>query len=316
MIEFVSGDVWPAITKACRTRGPRSAAIAYLGGRAPELLPLKAGDVLVCDAGDSVLLGHGTSPDALEAFVKRGVDVWSCPGLHAKVLVTATCAVVGSANASENSTGLDEAVIVTDSRAVLASAATFIRQLGGSTRVDALFIDAARATWARGRSAPMAHGPSKLSVQPLLPDTFRLFLAADTDWYTPTAAETAVFQRHARVVRRAAGPAATFSLDSYQLGANDLAFRRGDVLVQVVHADDGRMVWPPVVVISDAISFGRRGQKLHVTRGLADLEPIPLEQALEGFRAAGVTAQLDTERWIRSVAVRNTLLALWDLTSS
>ena len=44
---FHGPSPWPHITRAIRVRGPRHAAIAYLGEDAPTLLPLRAGDLLV-----------------------------------------------------------------------------------------------------------------------------------------------------------------------------------------------------------------------------------------------------------------------------
>jgi hypothetical protein len=102
-LEMAGGQVWPTITKVCQGRGPRMAAIAYLGWQAPQLLPLKKGDVLVVNVSDAALLTHATSPEALRTYVDAGVQVSSVPSLHAKVLVTATKAVIGSANASSHS---------------------------------------------------------------------------------------------------------------------------------------------------------------------------------------------------------------------
>lgn len=308
-VEFVSGDVWPAITKAARTGGPRSAAIAYVGANAPELLPLKAGDVLVCDASDPVLLGHGTSPEALAAFMKRGVQVSSCPGLHAKVLVTASRTVVGSANASYNSTNLEEAVLVTDDAVMHKAARSFIAGLPFTTHVDELFIEAARATWAMGRSSPLGRAGAPRAANPLLPESFRLYLAKAYT-YAPTKTETEAYRRMVRRTRRSSGPASTYSLDSYRVAADD-SLRRDNVLIIVGDEGSGAMVWPPVVVISEPVTFGPG--RVHITRGLAALEPIPVAEARDRLLAKGLDARLGKERWIRSKPVRDALVGLWGL---
>lgn len=111
---LVGGEVWPQVTVACNGRGQRRAAIAYLGADAPRLLQLRRYDVLVVNASDAALLAHATSPKALEADLAAGVRVSSSAKLHAKVLVTPTHAVIGSANASTHSSAVDEAVVISD----------------------------------------------------------------------------------------------------------------------------------------------------------------------------------------------------------
>jgi hypothetical protein len=62
---FHGPSPWPHITRAIRVRGPRHAAIAYLGEDAPALLPLRAGDLLVVNASRAAVRAHVTSPIAL-----------------------------------------------------------------------------------------------------------------------------------------------------------------------------------------------------------------------------------------------------------
>ena len=63
------------------------------------------------------------------------------PTLHAKVIVTNTRAVIGSANASENSTLADDAVVITDDPDIIASVRKFIDSLDEITEVDQVFLD-------------------------------------------------------------------------------------------------------------------------------------------------------------------------------
>lgn len=65
----------------------------------------------------------------------------SSPTLHAKVIATNRRAVIGSANASENSTLADDAVIITDNPEVITSVRTFIDRIDEITEVDKVFID-------------------------------------------------------------------------------------------------------------------------------------------------------------------------------
>ena len=138
---FHGPSPWPHITRAIRTRGARYAAIGYLGQDAPALLPLRAGDLLVVNASKAAIRAHATSPAALTYYLNKGVRVLSSPTLHAKVIVTNTRAVIGSANASENSTLADDAVVITDDPEIIAGVRKFIDSLDEITEVDQVFLD-------------------------------------------------------------------------------------------------------------------------------------------------------------------------------
>ena len=105
MNEFVGTSPWAAITKdvARKRRGPVVAAISYVGVKAPEVLPLREGDFLICDASERAIKQGVTSAKALVAFLRVGVRVFSHEGLHSKVIAAENFAWVGSANASGNS---------------------------------------------------------------------------------------------------------------------------------------------------------------------------------------------------------------------
>lgn len=124
MIRFHGeSSVWPVI-KAQIRRSKKSqqifAAIAYVGIDATKLMPLRRGDVLVCNASDASIKQGSTSAIALEKFFNRGVQIFNEPRLHGKVVVFPTKAFVGSANVSSRSKDvLIEAVVeTTDSRVV------------------------------------------------------------------------------------------------------------------------------------------------------------------------------------------------------
>jgi hypothetical protein len=305
---FKGGAVWDAITTACHTRGPRVAAIAYVSTAAPALVPLKRGDILVCNAGDEALLTHATSPVALAEFIDRGVEVWSSPRLHAKVVATATHAVIGSANASDSSTTREEAVVVTTDRAVRAAVHRFVDDLDADP-VDGLFIDAARQTYARGKSwgrdGAIAADTGLIPAQPRL-------RVVEVDWFEPTDAEEEIFRRTGRQLRRKAGPAATYELDSFYNPPGAPPYRLHEVLL----GNDDEMLHPPEVVISDPLRASRQRRTFQIIRRRVGLEPIPLEKAQAELRAAGVSTSL-RERQIRDPATRAALLALWpELTDS
>jgi hypothetical protein len=105
MNEFVGTSPWAAITKdvARKRRGPIVAAISYVGVSASEVLPLRKGDFLICDASERAIKQGVTSAKSLASYLRIGVKVFSHEGLHSKVVATESFAWVGSANASRNS---------------------------------------------------------------------------------------------------------------------------------------------------------------------------------------------------------------------
>lgn len=115
------GGPWPAIRRDLDRPNRRSvvAVVAYIGKDAPTVMPLGAGDILVCDASDAAIKGRLTSVAALKAYRRRGVELFSIDGLHAKVIASPTSAWVGSANASNNSENelVEAAVRVTGQQA-------------------------------------------------------------------------------------------------------------------------------------------------------------------------------------------------------
>lgn len=108
------GGPWPAIRRDLDrpNRRPVVAVIGYIGKDAPTVMPLRKGDILVCDASETAVKGRLTNVAALQTFRKRGVNLFSLSGLHAKVIASPTAAWVGSSNASNNSeTRLIEAAV-------------------------------------------------------------------------------------------------------------------------------------------------------------------------------------------------------------
>ena len=105
MNDFVGTSPWGKIKPevARKRRGPIIAAVAYVGVKAHEVMPLRKGDFLICDASTRAIKQGVTSAKALKAFSTAGVQIYSHEGLHAKVIATDKFAWIGSANASSNS---------------------------------------------------------------------------------------------------------------------------------------------------------------------------------------------------------------------
>ena len=94
--ELLTGSVWPEIHAATRRRGRKYAAVAFIGADGAALLSeFGEGEILVCNAGSAALRAGSTSPDALAALLKRGVEVYTHDRLHAKVYVFGGWAFIG-----------------------------------------------------------------------------------------------------------------------------------------------------------------------------------------------------------------------------
>ncbi|MFE7423703.1 phosphatidylserine/phosphatidylglycerophosphate/cardiolipin synthase family protein [Rhodococcus sp. NPDC057529] len=311
---FHGPSPWPHITRAIGTRGARYAAIAYLGQDAPDLLPLRAGDLLVVNASKAAIRAHATSPAALAYYVNKGVRVLSSPTLHAKVIVTGRRAVVGSANASENSAFADDAVIITDDPEVIASVRTFIDRIDEVTEVDEVFLDDAAREWEIGRAVPIPGVTGRIrdpEAEFLSVPVTRMFVKHAVD-YEPSPTEQHVLDERRSRRPATVGPAVKYALESLRLDRAS-AVRRGGVVV-FVSVDDG-WVYPPAVVVSDPMKIPRSGGAvLYFLRIRIDLTPLRLTEAERALTDLGHPgSRLRIDHFVRSPSLRTDLLALWDL---
>lgn len=132
MDRFLSKNrVWLTINESVKTQSKQViAAVAYVGVDAPYILPLRRGDLLVCNASKAAVKQGSTSALALENFFNRGVLIFSQPRLHGKVVCLSKRAFVGSANISSRSKNdLYEAVIETTNERIINSARKFVLDL-------------------------------------------------------------------------------------------------------------------------------------------------------------------------------------------
>ncbi|MDV6271604.1 phospholipase D family protein [Rhodococcus globerulus] len=311
---FHGPNPWPHITRAIRTRGPRLAAIAYLGLDAPDLLPLRANDVLIVNASKAAVRAHATSPAVLAHYLHKDVRVLSSPTLHAKVIATNRRAVIGSANASVNSTFADDAVIITDDPEILAQARKFINGIDEITEVDQIFIDNATREWAIGRAVPIP-GVSGRVHDPetdFLPSSLtRIFVKHAVD-YKPNPTEQHLIHKQQPQQSTTAGPVAKYQLQSLRLDKPS-SITRGDIVI-VVSADN-EWIYPPAVVASEPLRIPRSGGAvLYFLRIRTDLHPISLTDSEKILTALGHPgSRLRTDHYVRSPILRTALLGLWNL---
>ena len=240
-------DVWFPITDRV-SRAKKSqivAAIAFIGIDATELLPLKDGDILVCDA-----YSRSTSAKALEEFHNAGVKVFDHPGLHAKVVVLRSRAFVGSGNASRNSQeNLHEAALETTDLVTVRLAREFV--MGKTLEVDRLTGTMLKALVKKEKDRPTPRrGRGARKEIPCLPETVsRLWIwetaPVNVDHLSETAeSEESGFKR--KSIRTGAGPKIDWS--SWD-PADSTRGREGDWFIRVDHGQSRTRVLAPVKIL-------------------------------------------------------------------
>jgi hypothetical protein len=164
MNRLFSDTLWDQIRTLASAAQPKAAAVAYVSSDA--IVAFGAGDTLVTDATDEAIRSGQTSARILRAAVSRGAAVYSCPNLHAKVIVLGNTVVVGSCNLSSRSAEvLSEAAWVTDDAAAVTAATNYVQGLARqSVRVDSSFI--ARILQIPVRPRPRAPDRPRLPSRP------------------------------------------------------------------------------------------------------------------------------------------------------
>ena len=146
-------------------------------------MPLRKGDILVCDASDVAIRSRLTSVEALRTFRRRGVHLFSKAGLHAKVVTFPTSAWVGSGNASYNSEHklIEAAVRVTGEQAKVVHkwAMTLATEDSAVSLEDLKRLQELKL-------APYRPGPQRVIVPRELPDE----VASITIWWLGAAMST------------------------------------------------------------------------------------------------------------------------------
>jgi len=142
MEQLLTDNVWEQIGEFLDPNLRKRAAIAYVSSE--RYLDFSKGDVLVCDASDQAIGCGETSASVLKRFWEQGVELYSLPNLHAKVVVFGDqdYVLVGSANLSVSSAeSLRELVLLSDASQIISQAVAFIHILKRSAiPIDAGFI--------------------------------------------------------------------------------------------------------------------------------------------------------------------------------
>jgi hypothetical protein len=128
MLRLVGNSLWDEISSLAAQEVTKLAAVAYVSD--DSIIKFHKGDTLVVDASDKTIALGQTNAKLLKEALKRQVRLVSIPGLHAKILIFGTTAVVGSSNISKSSRqDLFEAAVITDRPEVVSKAVQIIEEL-------------------------------------------------------------------------------------------------------------------------------------------------------------------------------------------
>ena len=167
------GNIWPTITATLSNRRQNLVAVAFVSKQSQKLLPLREGDVLVVDMSPERLKTGATNPWVVAEFVRAGVSVFTCRGLHAKIFALGDQLIVGSTNLSNSSNSdLEEAAVITNDESTVKAGRKFVAQLTeqyGTLRVNEEMLRRAKAEfresrWHTGGRKPNT-GPEGWAVQ-------------------------------------------------------------------------------------------------------------------------------------------------------
>ncbi len=128
---IITSKIWDQLTHAAKkSKNTALVAVAYFGKGGASMLPLKKGSYLVVDASEPIVKAGLTCPAELLKLYQKGVKIYSCNSLHAKVFVFGNTLFIGSANVSGRSSfTLQEAVLTTKERNAVTQAKGFVQSL-------------------------------------------------------------------------------------------------------------------------------------------------------------------------------------------
>jgi hypothetical protein len=129
-IELLAGNLWNEIKRLSKTSKRKYLAVAYIGRGASKFLRLTKGDSILVDMSEKSVKNSQTDPWEIEKYHKKGVAVFNCANLHAKIYVLGNTVIIGSANLSKHSQmQLIESGLLCRDKDVVSSAIGFIKAL-------------------------------------------------------------------------------------------------------------------------------------------------------------------------------------------
>jgi len=295
--------VWSTLTTATRKcRGQAFAAVPYFGRQGHRLLPLRAGNTLVVNAGKAAVASGQTAPESLRKLSRKGVRLFSCEHLHAKVFVFGSTAFVGSANVSAHSRDvLAEAIVETNDRSAVSDAIRFITGLC-TTPIGTTELDRLDGIY---RAPRIPGGPGKAARTATRAKT-RVFLTQLTQEDLPPEFHAASEEGESRAEALRAQPDS--ELD-YFWRTGFCPFKRGDTVIQVVKVSndlDTRWIWTPGVVTLRMARVCRGKKKTFVYLELPSLRRFRFE-TIEKRLGRGSRKQLERDGLLRDQDFRHRL---------
>ena len=126
-----NNGLWMTIKSYAKKSKNRQIAVAYIGKNASKILPLHKGDLLIADLSEQAVRSGQTYPHEVEKYIKKGVEVYNCPNLHAKLYIFDNTVIVSSANISTRSSQneLIEVGLISKDEQALRQAKEFIKEL-------------------------------------------------------------------------------------------------------------------------------------------------------------------------------------------
>lgn len=290
--EFIADDVWAQISRAARRcNSPSHVAVAFIGSGASRMLPLKKGSRLVVDASRRTIKAGLTNPFELEKFYRKGVRIYSCNDLHAKVFVFGAVAFVGSANVSKSSRDvLTEAILRSDARSVVSDAETFVRQIGlvemGKDEIIAL-----QKLYVAPKGAPRKQSRRSRS------SNLRIVHLDEAEDVPEEAAEPVKEgeQRARKLVK-------SRHRSDYVWNDFGLRYRNGERLLFI----EGDYMWPPATVL-----FNQSVKKISVTHIELSTQRKKSVRSVKA-RLTKKTYKRLSRRGVVTEAASRELLKLWD----
>jgi hypothetical protein len=129
-IELLSENLWNEIKRLSKTPKRKYLAVAYIGRGASKFLCLTKGDSILVDMSERSVKNSQTDPWEIEKYYKKGVAVFNCANLHAKIYVLGNTVIIGSANLSKHSQmRLIESGLLCRDKNVVSSAIGLIKAL-------------------------------------------------------------------------------------------------------------------------------------------------------------------------------------------
>lgn len=230
---LILDKVWNKLSKAVKkSSSPSMVAVAYWGNGASKLLPLKRGSTLVVDASLKAVSSGQTCPEDLKKMQKRGVKLYSCANLHAKVYVISKRAYIGSANVSKHSSEvLSEAMLSTADDKIVKEAREFIKkqcvQELGPELLDQLVHE---------YNPPIGGGGGSKSKHT------RIEYLERTKY---TEEEKFVYERGKEKARKRWKKRKGWIIDDYHLDNRLKDLSIGTKVYQIVEEDDGKILMSP-----------------------------------------------------------------------